>query len=45
MRPSVKALAEACAAEDDRSLTQFLERLIEADAARRGIKSPKTKKA
>ena len=44
MRPSIKALAEECAAQDDRSLTQFLERLIEAEATRRGIK-PKVRKS
>ncbi len=44
LRPSIKALALACAAQDDRSLTQWLERLIAADATRRGVKAPKNSK-
>jgi hypothetical protein len=34
VRPSVKATAERLAQEDDRSLAHWLERLIEAEAAR-----------
>jgi hypothetical protein len=40
IRPSIKALAELCAAQDRRSLTQYLELLIEADAERRGVQKP-----
>ena len=35
VRPSVKAAAERLAQEDGRSLANWLERLIEAEAARR----------
>jgi predicted HicB family RNase H-like nuclease len=35
VRPSVKALAETMAADDRRSLTSWLELLIEAEAERR----------
>ena len=35
VRPSVKAAAERLAQEDGRSLAKWLERLIEAEAARR----------
>jgi predicted HicB family RNase H-like nuclease len=34
-RPSIKAAVERLAQEDGRSLTNWLERLIEAEAARR----------
>jgi predicted HicB family RNase H-like nuclease len=34
VRPSVKATAERLAQEDDRSLAHWLERMIEAEAAR-----------
>lgn len=40
IRPSVKAIAELCADQERRSVTQYLELLIEADAERRGIKAP-----
>jgi len=42
IRPSVKALAELCADQERRSVTQYLEFLIEADAEKRGIKAPKS---
>jgi len=35
-----KRLAELAAAQEDRSLTNYVVRLIKADAARRGIKLP-----
>lgn len=34
-KPSIKALAERFAAEDDRSVTQIIERLLLAEAERR----------
>jgi predicted HicB family RNase H-like nuclease len=37
VRPSVKAMAERCADQDRRSIAQYIELLIEADATRRGI--------
>jgi uncharacterized protein (DUF1778 family) len=40
IRPSIKALAELCAAQERRSMTQYLELLIEADAERRGLQKP-----
>jgi hypothetical protein len=40
-RPSIKAIAERLALEDDRSITQVLERLILAEAARRDGKPKK----
>jgi predicted HicB family RNase H-like nuclease len=43
IRPSVKELAERCAKADDRSVANWLERLIEADAARRGLMRPNKK--
>ena len=36
MKPSVKAMAEQLAQKDARSLADWLERLIAAEAARRG---------
>ncbi len=39
VRPSVKAAAERLAQEDGRSLANWLERLIEAETARRDGKS------
>jgi predicted HicB family RNase H-like nuclease len=38
VKPSVKAMAEQLAQKDDRSLADWLERLIGAEAARRGKK-------
>jgi predicted HicB family RNase H-like nuclease len=38
IRPSVKALAVEMAKEDERSLAQWLERTIRAEAERRGKK-------
>jgi predicted HicB family RNase H-like nuclease len=38
MKPSVKAMAEQLAQKDARSLADWLERLIAAEAARRGGK-------
>jgi hypothetical protein len=38
MKPSVKAMAEELAQKDARSLADWLERLIAAEAARRGKK-------
>lgn len=39
MKPSVKAMAEQLAQKDARSLAEWLERLIAAEAERRGGKS------
>jgi predicted HicB family RNase H-like nuclease len=36
MKPSVKAMAEQLAQKDARSLADWIERLIAAEAARRG---------
>lgn len=44
IRPSVKAMAEECAGQDRRSVAQYLELLIEADAERRGLKLGKVRK-
>jgi predicted HicB family RNase H-like nuclease len=41
VRPSIKALAETMAAEDERSLAQWLELLIRAEADRREVKPPR----
>jgi predicted HicB family RNase H-like nuclease len=38
VKPSVKAMAEELAQKDARSLADWLERLIAAEAARRGKK-------
>jgi predicted HicB family RNase H-like nuclease len=38
VKPSVKAMAEQLAQKDDRSIADWLERLIGAEAARRGKK-------
>jgi hypothetical protein len=38
MKPSVKAMAEQLAQKDVRSLAEWLERLIAAEAERRGVK-------
>jgi predicted HicB family RNase H-like nuclease len=38
VKPSVKAMAEQLAQKDARSLADWLERLIAAEAARRGSK-------
>jgi predicted HicB family RNase H-like nuclease len=38
MKPSVKAMAEQLAQKDASSLAEWLERLIAAEAARRGRK-------
>jgi predicted HicB family RNase H-like nuclease len=38
MKPSVKAMAEQLAQKDARSLADWLERLIAAEAARRAAK-------
>lgn len=35
IRPSIKAMVEDLAKADDRSVTQYIERLIEAEHARR----------
>jgi predicted HicB family RNase H-like nuclease len=38
VKPSVKAMAEQLAQKDDRSIADWLERLIAAEAARRASK-------
>ena len=48
VRPSLKAAAEVRAQEDGRSLTNYVERLIEADVAKvkpRGGKASKASKS
>jgi hypothetical protein len=46
-KPSIKAVADRLAAEEDRSVTQIIERLLLAEADRRGWdgKKPHKKKA
>ena len=39
LRPSVRALAEKRAAEEDRSLASYISRLIEADAKAGGVRA------